>query len=199
MPDGAFPDESSGSDRTLRVVLVLVLLATIVGGGVDLAFDAPPSWKSPHVFFELSLILGAIATFAWLWRGWWKAEHTLRKARQALVDRSAERDAWRSSAQSALAGLGQAIDERLAAWGLTPVEREIALLLLKGRSHKQIAYSTGRSERTVRQHAVAIYHKSGLGGRAELAAFFLEGLPELPAGKVPPLQDDQASVHPQDR
>ena len=32
------------------------------------------------------------------------------------------------------------------------------------------------SERTVRQQALAVYAKSGLGGRAELAAFFLEDL-----------------------
>ena len=48
--------------------------------------------------------------------------------------------------------------------------------MLKGRSHKQIAFATGRSERTVRQHAVAVYQKSGLNGRAELAAFFLEDI-----------------------
>ena len=72
-------------------------------------------------------------------------------------------------------------DERFTAWGLTPAEREVALLLLKGRSHKQIAFATGRSERTVRQHAVAVYQKSSLSGRAELAAFFLEDilLPEI--------------------
>jgi DNA-binding NarL/FixJ family response regulator len=45
---------------------------------------------------------------------------------------------------------------------------------LKGRSHKEIAYISGRSERTVRQHAVSVYQKSHLGGRAELAAFFLD-------------------------
>lgn len=35
---------------------------------------------------------------------------------------------------------------------------------------------TGRSERTVRQHAIAAYQQSGLGGRAELSAFCLEDL-----------------------
>jgi DNA-binding CsgD family transcriptional regulator len=178
LPDGHFPDADPGNERILRLMLVIVLAATIVGGGIDLAFDAPPSWKSPHVFFEVSLILGAVATFIWLWLGWWRAQRTLAQAQRALADRAAERDAWRSSAEGVLAGLGRAIDDQLASWGLTPVEREVALLLLKGRSHKQIAYATGRSERTVRQHAVVIYQKSGLGGRAELAAFFLEGLPE---------------------
>ena len=50
------------------------------------------------------------------------------------------------------------------------------MFLLKGYSHKQIAALTERSERTVRQHAVSVYRKSGLGGRAELSAFFLEDL-----------------------
>jgi DNA-binding NarL/FixJ family response regulator len=49
-------------------------------------------------------------------------------------------------------------------------------MLLKGLSHKGIAKRTGTSERTVRQHAVAVYRKSGLSGRAELAGFFLEDL-----------------------
>jgi DNA-binding CsgD family transcriptional regulator len=177
-----FPDDAAPADRSLRVVLVLVLLATMVGGAVDLMLDAPASWKSPHVFYEVALIAGALATFVWLWRGWWRSRRMLQQAQHALADRAAERDAWRSSAEQVLAGLGRAIDERLAGWGLTPVEREIALLLLKGRSHKQIAYATGRSERTVRQHAVTIYQKSGLGGRAELAAFFLEGLPDPGGG-----------------
>jgi DNA-binding NarL/FixJ family response regulator len=82
-----------------------------------------------------------------------------------------------------LAGLGRAIDERFTAWGLTPAEREVAMALLKGQSHKQIAFTSGRSERTVRQHAVAVYQKSGLNGRAELAAFFLEDLMLPPSGE----------------
>jgi len=59
---------------------------------------------------------------------------------------------------------------------LSPVERETALLLLKGYGHKEIAGLQEKSERTVRQHAVAVYRKSGLSGRAELSAFFLEDL-----------------------
>lgn len=168
---------AGGNERTLRVVLVLVLVATILGGGVDLMLDAPDSWTSPHVLYEITLIAGAALTAAWLWRGWWRSQRDLAITQHALAERAAERDSWRSNAESLLAGLGAAIDEQLSAWGLTPVEREVALLLLKGQSHKQIAYTTNRSERTVRQHAVAVYQKSGLAGRAELAAFFLEGIP----------------------
>ena len=59
---------------------------------------------------------------------------------------------------------------------LTRAERDVALMLLKGEGHKQAAARLGRSERTVRQHAVEVYRKSGLQGRAELAAFFLQDL-----------------------
>ena len=61
-------------------------------------------------------------------------------------------------------------------------------MLLKGLGHKQIAAATGRSERTVRQHAGVVYEKSGLGGRAELAAFFLQDLmlPEEQRHVLPP-------------
>jgi DNA-binding CsgD family transcriptional regulator len=167
-------------DRMLRVLLVAVLLAAIVGGGVDLFLDAPASWRSAHAIYEVALILAAATTSVLLWSGWWRSRRALSATRTMLAKHAAERDAWRASAESALAGLGRAINDRFSAWGLTPAEREVALLLLKGQSHKQIAYETGRGERTVRQHAVAVYHKSGLNGRAELAAFFLEDL-MLPA------------------
>jgi len=49
-------------------------------------------------------------------------------------------------------------------------------LLLRGYGHKKIAELLQKSERTVRQQAIAVYRKSGLHGRAELSAFFLEGL-----------------------
>jgi len=171
-PAGGFP---------AAVVVILALVA--LGGMVDLALDRPQRWLSAHVLFELSLVTLSLASIAVLTVRWRRTTSELAGARQALAttrrslaERQAERDAWRASAQSALAGLGAAIDRQFAVWQLTPTEREVALLLLKGVGHKQVAALTGRSERTVRQHAVAVYQKAGLGGRAELAAFFLQDL-----------------------
>jgi DNA-binding CsgD family transcriptional regulator len=163
-------------DRMLRTLLIFVLVGTIVGGGIDLVLDAPDSWRSPHVIYEVVLIVAAATTSGVLWRGWWRSRQNLADTKHVLAERASERDAWRASAEAALAGLGSAKDERFDAWGLTAAEREVALLLLKGRSHKQVAFATERSEKTVRQHAVSIYHKSGLNGRAELSAFFLEDI-----------------------
>ncbi|MHB1298154.1 MAG: helix-turn-helix transcriptional regulator [Gemmatimonadaceae bacterium] len=172
-------DDESG--RGLRWLLAGVLLLAIVGGAIDLWLDAPESWLSVHVIYELVLITAAIVTSITLWSGWWRARRSLAETRRVLETQSADLEAWRANARHALEGLGRAMDDRFQAWGLTPAEREVALGLLKGRSHKVIAYESGRSERTVRQHAVAVYQKSGLDGRAELSAFFLEGV-MLPAG-----------------
>lgn len=169
-------DERDGTDKTLRIVLGSVLVAAAIGGSVDLYLDAPDTIWSLHVIYEVALVLAAMSAFVYLWRGWWSARTELRETKDLLAEQRIERDAWRASAESALAGLGKAINERFKAWGLTGTEKEIALLLLKGKSHKEIAYSSGRSERTVRQHSVSIYQKSKLAGRAELAAFFLDGV-----------------------
>lgn len=164
-------------ERPLRALLVVVLLTIVVSGTADLVLDAPPDWRSGHALYEVALIAGALGTTLLLWGRWARAERSLAQTRRTLTERQAERDTWRANAERALQGLGAAIDGQLERWGLTGAERDVALRLLKGESHKEIAYATGRSERTVRQHAVAVYEKSGLRGRAELAAFFLRDLP----------------------
>lgn len=160
----------------LRLLLAVVLGVILIAGIVDLVLDRPESWTSPHVLFEVTIILGALATTIVLWRGWWTTTRSVTELARSLRERERERDEWRRSAEQALEGLGRAIDGQFDAWGLTPSEREVALMLLKGHSHKAIARRTDRSAQTVRQHATAVYGKADLAGRAELSAFFLEDL-----------------------
>jgi DNA-binding CsgD family transcriptional regulator len=133
--------------------------------------------------FELIIFALALAGIA---VHWWRMVVARRRSAQlgaeleqakAEVGRWAE-DArrWNREAQDLLKGLGAAIDRQFDAWGLTPAEREIALLQLKGFRHREIADLRKTSERTVRHQALAIYRKSGLNGRSDLAAFFLEDL-----------------------
>jgi DNA-binding CsgD family transcriptional regulator len=178
--DESYLTEDDDSAGSVPLVVAGILLLVAVGGGIDLALDEPESWRSTHVILELAMMVVSLSFAGWLWRGWRRASRSLGAARRAFERRhatlQAERDQWRASAQTALAGLSIAIDRQFEAWKLTPAEREVALLILKGYGHKQIAGATQRSERTVRQHAVTVYQKSGLAGRAELAAFFLEDL-----------------------
>jgi DNA-binding CsgD family transcriptional regulator len=181
--------EDAAALRRLVPLLALVLAFVVVAGVTDLILDRPSTWWSAHVLFELAVIGISLASAVLLWRGWWTTARELRRTREALAhttrtlaERQAEREAWQRSAHAERASFGRAVDTQFAAWGLTPTEREVASLLLQGYGHKQIAARTGRSERTVRQHAVAVYGKSGIGGRAELAAFFLQDLLPASAG-----------------
>lgn len=160
----------------LRLILGIALVFIIVGGTIDLLMDEPETWLSFHVIFETLMIAGAAVMATTLWLGWWRSVRSLEELRRSLEERRQERDAWRASATHALQGMGRAIDGQFGTWGLSPAERDVALLLLKGHSHKAIARQTGRSPQTVRQHAAAVYRKADLAGRAELAAFFLEDL-----------------------
>jgi DNA-binding CsgD family transcriptional regulator len=83
---------------------------------------------------------------------------------------------WRAESRTLLNGLGEAIDAQFTRWNLTEAEREVALLLLKGLSVKEISAVRATSERTIRAQSASLYSKAGLTGRAALSAFFLEDL-----------------------
>lgn len=53
---------------------------------------------------------------------------------------------------------------------LTSAERDVCRRLLRGRSNAEIAQARGRSDRTIANQVAAIFHKLGVGSRAELAA-----------------------------
>ena len=65
---------------------------------------------------------------------------------------------------------------QFADWGLSPSECEVALLLIKGLSMKEISSAREVKEKTIRQQATSVYAKSGYAGRHELAAHFIEDL-----------------------
>lgn len=83
---------------------------------------------------------------------------------------------WRAAVEDHVNGLKSAIERQFEDWSMTPAEREIALLILKGFSHKEIAGLRSTSERTIRQQAQSVYRKSALPGKNALSAFFLEDL-----------------------
>lgn len=132
------------------------------------------SWSSSSLLLQELAFTGG----RWQPRGAIRVilDQELAQVRAAALERNEDAKRWNREAQNALQGLGQAIDRQFDRWGLTPAEREVALLQLKGLRHKAIAELRNTSERTVRQQALTVYRKSGLNGRSDLAAFFLEDL-----------------------
>ena len=68
------------------------------------------------------------------------------------------------------------INDQFTQWHLSPSECEVALLLIKGLSMKEIAAAREVKEKTVRSQATSIYAKAGYAGRHELAAHFIQDL-----------------------
>lgn len=164
---------------------MLVVLFTLMGllVGIDLITDLGDRATLAHVLLELAVVaIGFVAagSIALRLRRSARDAQDLREQAAQLTEalRLTRQEAaqWRRDAANLIAGLSAAIDAQLARWQLSPAEKEIALLLLKGLSHKEIAEIRSVSETTVRQQARSLYRKAGLSGRNDLAAFFLEDL-----------------------
>lgn len=159
----------------------LGLLATLVGiAGLlvaDLVTDRAQHATTPgHLVVEAMAAAAALGAASWVLIALRIRREEVRRLSADLAASREEAKRWRLEAGELVKGLSQAIDHQFDRWELSPAEREIALLLLKGLSSKEIAELRSTREATVRQQAQGIYRKAGLVGRAELAAFFLEDL-----------------------
>jgi DNA-binding CsgD family transcriptional regulator len=155
-------------------------LATLIGGivlllGVEV-IDQPDA-TAFDLFLELISITPIVMTSVGVVLLFQVARRQRDDQAQLIRDLEiarAQGQHWRAEARSHLIGLGKAIEAQFSRWNLTGAERDVALLLLKGLSHKEIATIRASSERTVREQARALYAKAGLTGRSALSAFFLE-------------------------
>jgi DNA-binding CsgD family transcriptional regulator len=76
---------------------------------------------------------------------------------------------------------GNAAPLLLSAQGLTPRERDVALLVLRGASTQAIAAELHLSAYTVKDHLKSIFDKTGVRSRGDLVARVLSGQRGTPA------------------
>lgn len=146
------------------VVVLQALCATFFVGDVigDLGGAARTLAFDPHDLFEaavaaalvLGVVFGAIETR--------RAIEDQRRAEAAL-----------SVASGAFA---EVLDAFFSRWALTPAERDVALMALKGLSNEDIAAARGAAVGTVRAQTARVYAKAGVSGRAQLMSVFVEEL-----------------------
>ncbi len=177
------------SEGRLLTGVLVAFAAVALLAALDLAYDLGEATTVGHVLAEGGVfvvgLLGATVMARRL-RDLVRSERAARDEATALAERlkatEAEAARWRGETRDLLGGLGAAIDRQFERWALSRAEKEVALLLLKGLSHKEIAEVRSITEATARQQARAVYKKAGLSGRNDLAAFFLEDL-LLPIGE----------------
>jgi len=140
-----------------------VLISAIVFFAYDIINDLSAGADSYiHITLEIIIFLAITAV---LFR---ELKHvaSLNKTVQGEKDKTA-----RLSGQ-----LFEVMNKQFSDWQLSPSEHEVAILLIKGLSMKEISEMRNVKEKTVRQQATQIYAKSGYAGRHELAAHFIEDL-----------------------
>ena len=122
---------------------------------------APIPWAAYEMIeigAALGLVLGVAVTATLLYRSLTarqRAEERLRLASGAFME---------------------VLDERLTDWALTPAERDVALMAIKGLSLAEIAALRSTSEGTVKAQTNAIYRKAGVTGRSQLLSLFIDEL-----------------------
>ncbi len=156
-------------------------LAVIVGLGMYIILDLieDPDSTLLDIIFHLLETTPLVMTTVGLVLLFQITSHQRNEHLQVIRDLEIARvqgQRWRKEARTHIKGLGVAIENQFSRWNLTEAECEVALLLLKGLSNKEVAAVRATSERTTREQARSIYSKAGLNGRAALSAFFLEDL-----------------------
>lgn len=153
----------------LAAIIVLQALCAMFFIG-DVIFDLN---RGDHLD-DVHLILEAFAALA-LTAG---VIYLMRELRD-LLNRMAAMELGIRAARGEMTNL---IDAFFDQWRLTPSEREIALLVLKGIDNDSIAQMRGTAPGTVRAQCTRIYAKAQVDGRPQLLSIFMEEL--LHAGEA---------------
>lgn len=174
-------NENSLLSRRESVIAAILSLAIALLTILDIIEDAKEGVNLEHLTTEGMIILvSIISMFYFSYRTLRKFKRKVRKLGSELDIAKADAESWRRKTSSFVQGLSTAIADQMDLWELSPAEKDVALLLIKGLSSKEIANIRNTSEKTVRQQAASIYQKSGLEGRAQLSAYFLEDLLAAP-------------------
>lgn len=182
--------------RIACLALVTSLGVTGLFSALEAVAGEPPTRADIALDFAETLILVA-AIFASVLalpriRALESETSSLRREVGAAAAAGAE---WRAQSRRTLDTLAQSIEAQFRDWALTDAESDVAGLILKGMSLKDIAAARTTSQATIRQQAQSVYRKSGLTGRAELSAYFLEDLFDAREHAVPrPVDISRGSV-----
>lgn len=167
----------------MKDMLIAALLAAIVVlKALDLRADMAENLPASHLAQEWVLLVLSLVGFIYLVFEMRRRTRAMAQLRQSLSVNQERLDSLGVELREARAQHGKAVRNEFEAWQLTESEQQVAMLMLKGLSLKEIAAIRETREKTVRQQASNIYAKSGIEGRHALAAWFLEDFLFNPEG-----------------
>jgi len=147
--------------RSYAAIIVLLLAAMFFTQ--DIYVDLVIEGKGlSHILLEAGIFIAVLLALAF--------------AAKRIVDLYATITDTRSEVSRLKRHLTQVIRAEFEQWQLTASEKEIALLLIKGLSMREIADIRQVKEKSVRQQSTGIYTKARVANRHELSAYFIEDL-----------------------
>jgi len=158
-----------------RLYIIFMVIIVLLGTG-DLILDQLNTGKTFHSIIEITFIIFAVISSSWMWLVYKKNNKMLQSSENRVMELTAQRQDYLQKHENLIRGMKEAITSQLEKWGLSAAEVEITLLLMRGYSHKQIAARLDKSEKTVRNQSLAVYKKTGMTGRNDLTAFFIEDI-----------------------
>ena len=162
MTEGAAKRRQGGGRPLVLMLVLLVQTSAAMFFVTDTLSEMSENGIAAHQWFEglvtLALILGV---------GLGALELRRAMAHQQMQDKAL-----------ATAGgeMDRVIREQFQAWRLTPAERDVGYLALKGLDAPEIAAIRHAAAGTVRAQLSGIYAKAGTTSRAQFAALFVEDL-----------------------
>lgn len=157
-------------DKIITVILLIIMVLKFFDIFTDLSLGVP-DW---HIVTESLIVLAAGTLAIYLIIDIRKRTKHLAELKKNLAESTEQLNNITEEMKQARTQYSQVIHDQFEQWQLTKSEQEVAMLLLKGLSFKEISAVRDTKEKTVRQQASAIYSKAGVEGRHDFAAWFLE-------------------------
>lgn len=157
-------------DVFIVILLLLITLFKLFDIFADLQLGIP-AW---HIAQESILVMLTVVGSIYLGIDIIRGSRQVKALRTKLAKADKQINNMSSQMRAARQEYSQTIAAQFDAWGFTKSEQQVALLLLKGLSFKEIAEVRLTKEKTVRQQASTIYSKAHVDGRHTLCAWFME-------------------------
>lgn len=160
--------------RIQEIAIIMVLAVVGVATLIDIAFDLSYGSTVSHITIELLMVVLSFSGVFWLLSHMRAQNRALEQIKKEIADEKISKPLDAAEGHEDRGKLSEIIRQQFERWQLTSGEQEVALLLLKGLSFKEIAGVRETHEKTVRQQASAIYKKADVSGRHAFAAWFIE-------------------------
>lgn len=160
-------------ERFLVLSGLLVLAFTV---SLDMFFDVKEGLPLEHLLHEALLLVFCLVLTLFQVSVISRQKKSLQSNQKEIQALTQSKEDFRLKSLRFSQDFSEAVAQQFVDWKLTESERDIAILLIKGLSMKEIAEDRQSKETTVRQQAASIYRKAQVEGRQDLTSFFLEDL-----------------------